>query len=223
MNLLGIVCAAMSLQCAEPTLTVEAFVAPIKAAIAAEKARQATLPPTSDVGEQLVRMAQMDQRARDPLDTLDFSLLPEVERERAHAAIWAEIDPVDRANQARLLELAPAEGWFHPSVYGERPAAAAFLIVQHSNADLWRRFVPVLEPLARAGEIDGQDYALMYDRLALSEGRPQRYGSQMVCRDGRYVVNTLEAPEGVDARRAELGMGPLAEYEAIFTSHPRCG
>lgn len=211
--------AALALQSLSPQ--VEAFVAPVKDAIAREEARQAALPPPADVGEELVRLAQIDQRARDPLVTLDFSALSSDQRPAAQAAIWQEIGRVDRRNQARLLELVPADGWF--TSYGERPAAAAFLIVQHSNVELWRRFVPVLEPLVREGKVEGEDYALMYDRLQLAEGRPQRYGSQMTCRDGRWVVSTLEDPANVDARRAEMGMGPLAEYEAIFASRPACG
>lgn len=220
MTILSLIAAAsLALQSLSPQ--VEAFVAPVKEAIAREEVRQAALPPPADVGEELVRMAQIDQRARDPLAALDFSTLPPDQRSAAQAAIWEEIGKVDRRNQTRLLELVPADGWF--TSYGERPAAAAFLIVQHSNVELWRRFVPMLEPLAREGKVDGQDYALMYDRLQLAEGRPQRYGSQMTCRDGRWVVNTLEDPANVDARRAEMGMGPLADYEAYFAQRPPCG
>jgi hypothetical protein len=61
----------------------------------------------------------------------------------------------------------------------------------------------------------------MYDRLAVSEGRPQRYGTQMVCRDGRWTVDTLEDPANVDARRQEMGFRwTMAEYEARFTASP---
>ena len=54
--------------------------------------------------------------------------------------------------------------------------------------------MPVLEPLVVTGEVDGQSFGLMYDRLAVNEGRPQRYGSQMKCEAGRYVPEPLEDP-----------------------------
>lgn len=119
--------------------------------------------------------------------------------------------------------MVPPEGWFKKSVYGEQAAGAAFLIIQHSDLENWRRFVPVLEPLVAQGEVDGQSYGLMYDRLAINEGRPQRYGTQMTCKDGRWVVDKLEDPERVDERRSAMNFpGTMAEYEAHFRTYPPC-
>lgn len=57
----------------------------------------------------------------------------------------------------------------------------------------------------------------MYDRLALSEGRAQRFGSQMDCRGGRYVPSEpLEDPQDIDRRRMALGMKPYREYLKLF-------
>jgi hypothetical protein len=207
-----------------PALSREAqgLIAPVLGAIDAEKARQAALPRPADDRERLVRMGQLDQAGRRLEGQLDLSTLPESERMVAYAALMNEIEAVDRANQAALLEMVPPEGWFHQSRYGEAASEAAFLIVQHGSLDLWQRFVPVLEPLVASGEIDGLQYALMYDRLALREGRPQRYGSQMICVEGRYVTGHLEDPDSVDVRRAAMEMGPLADYEALFARRPPC-
>ena len=85
--------------------------------------------------------------------------------------------------------------------------------------------MPILEPLALAGEIDGQDYGLMYDRLAVNEGRPQRYGTQVTCKAGKLVIDwdNLEDPANADERRRALGFpGTLAEYEALFARYPPC-
>ena len=40
------------------------------------------------------------------------------------------------------------------------------------------------------------------------------YGSQgTACKDGKYAVPAdLEAPEGLEARRASVGLQPMAEY-----------
>jgi hypothetical protein len=62
----------------------------------------------------------------------------------------------------------------------------------------------------------------MYDRLALNEHRPQRYGSQMICKAGKYVPDTLEDPEHIDQRRATLGMIPYKDYLAMFADDPPC-
>lgn len=95
-------------------------------------------------------------------------------------------------------------------------AAERAIAILHHGASLEQRrgLLEVIEPLALAGDFDGQRYALMYDRLAEAEGRPQRYGSQDACIDGRREIYSLEDAERVDAWRAQMGMGPLDEYRA---------
>lgn len=202
-----------------------ALVSPVAEAIAAEEARQAALPPPADVRERLERMGRLDQVGRRAGIAVDLSALPESEREGASTALWAPVSAMDDRLLAELLPLVPEEGWFTPDQYGEQASSAAFLIIQHSNVDQWRRFVPILEPLALAGKIDGQDYGLMYDRLAVNEGRPQRYGTQMTCKAGKVVIDweNIEDPANADARRADLGIpGTLVEYEALFAHYPPC-
>lgn len=202
-----------------------ALIAPVSEAIEAEEARQAALPPPVDVSEQLVRMGELDQAGRRASVAIDLSVLPEDERQAASSAMWAPIMAMDDRLLAELLPLIPEEGWFRRDIYGDRASKVAFLIIQHSDVEQWRRFVPILEPLALAGEIDGQDYGLMYDRLAVTEGRPQRYGTQMTCKGGRWVIDyeNLEDPDHADERRAAMGfVGTLAEYEGLFARYPPC-
>jgi hypothetical protein len=202
-----------------------ALIAPVAEAIAAEEARQAALPPATSDRERLERMGILDQVGRRALSPIDLSVLPEDERQVASGMMWARLAALDRRLMAELLTMVPPEGWFLKSVYGDQAARAAFLIVQHSGVEHWRRFVPVLEPLVASGEVDGQAYALMYDRLAQSEGRPQRYGTQVTCKAGKWVIDreNLEDPENADARRREIGFqGTLAEYEQLFADDPPC-
>jgi len=202
-----------------------ALIAPVAEAIAAEEARQAALPPAADDRERLERMGVLDQVGRRALNPIDLSGLPEAERRVAEAAMWTPLMAMDDRLLAELLPMVPAEGWFRKSVYGEQAANAAFLIIQHSNVEQWRRFVPILEPLVATGEINGSQYGLMYDRLAINEGRPQRYGTQMTCKAGKFVVDwdNIEDPANADARRAALGFhGTLAEYEQVFADYPPC-
>tara|TARA_R110000868_G_scaffold35549_1_gene127344 strand:- start:5027 stop:5749 length:723 start_codon:yes stop_codon:yes gene_type:complete len=87
-------------------------------------------------------------------------------------------------------------------------------LIQHGDLAAQQRLLATVEPLALAGDFDGQSYALLYDRVAMGEGRPQRYGSQFQCVEGEQRPYELEAPEAVDERRAAFGLEPLAEYEA---------
>lgn len=203
----------------------QALIAPVAEAVAAEEARQAALPPATSDRERLERMGMLDQVGRRAVNPIDLSVLSEAERQAATSAMWTPLMALDERLMAELLTMVPPEGWFLKSVYGDRAANAAFLIVQHSGLEHWRRFVPILEPLVATGEINGSQYGLMYDRLAINEGRLQRYGTQVTCKAGKFVVDwdNIEDPANADARRAALGFhGTLAEYEQVFAGRPPC-
>lgn len=201
-----------------------ALIAPVGQAIEAEKARQAALPPPADDREKLERMGVLDQVGRRAMGSIDVGVLPPEQRQSAMRAMSAPISAMDEALLAELMTMIPEEGWFYRSRWGDQAAGAAFLIVQHSNIEAWRRFVPVLEPLVATGEVHGPSYALMFDRLAMNDGRLQRYGSQMTCVDGRWALAPLEDPDNVDALRESMGFGEsLAVYAARFETYPPCG
>lgn len=202
-----------------------AMVASVESSIEQERARQAALPAPASDAQRLERMGELDQVGRRVAVAVDVSSLPDHEQETAASAVWATVMAVDDALLAELLEMLPPDGWFLESRYGSNAANAAFLIVQHSDIEQWRRFVPVLEPLVAAGEVSGPQFGLMYDRLAVNEGRPQRYGSQMICKRGRWVIDreNLEDPPNADALRAQIGFRQtLAEYEGNFAAYPSC-
>lgn len=201
----------------------QAVIAPVAAAIEDVRVRHAALGPATDVRTRLERMGELDQAGRQVITQLDFSRLPDAERMAAVRAAGAPIEAVDQENQRALLAMTPPEGWFLKSRYGAKAAEAAFHIVQHSDEDLWRRFLPVLQPLVATGEIDGQSYAMMFDRLATSEGRPQRYGTQFRCDNGKWRPYPIESLEALEARRAEMAFPvPFADYRAHFESQPHC-
>lgn len=221
-----LVAAALAIQTPAPlSAEARALIAPVGEAIAAEEARQAALPPPANDRERLERMGVLDQVGRRALNPIDLGSLPEAERQAANAAMWAPLMAMDQKLLDELLTMVPPEGWFLKSVYGEQASKAAFLIIQHSDIENWRRFVPVLEPLVASGEVDGQSYGLMYDRLASNEGRPQRYGTQVTCKAGKWVIDweNLEDRENADERRRQMGFHwTLAEYEQVFADYPPC-
>lgn len=63
----------------------------------------------------------------------------------------------------------------------------------------------------------GENNANLFDDLALEERRQQRYGAKLNCIDGKEQPRPTEDAVGLDARRAKLGMMPMAEYSAQIT------
>lgn len=218
-GVIGLLISAGSALAGEPQRdpAVSEAIEPVIRAVEETKARLASLPPARTDAEKLIRMAELEQAPRRALSAMQLGRLTEDQKREAWSAVWRLLGPIDQANQEALLAMLPPEGWFPISRYGREAAKSAFLIVQHSEPALWRRLLPVIEGMVARGEAEAPAYALMYDRLALNDGRPQRYASQMSCSHGRYApAEPLEDPANLDARRAALGLKPYAEYLKMF-------
>lgn len=149
------------------------------------------------------------QRAKTP-EALHAGMRgPEISRLGSH------VSAVDADNTRYLLALVREVGWIDATRFGEQAARDAFLIVQHSgNLLLMRSALAHIESDARRDpKALGESFALLFDRTRLSLGEKQRYGSQLTrATDGALVVQPLEDPDGVDARRATMGLEPLDDY-----------
>lgn len=201
----------------EPEISIGAAVAAVQDSIERVRRQHQTLPHPENDADKLLRIGELDQAPRNAMSGMNLGALDASKRQALWSVVGDVIDPIDRANQKQVLELLPPEGWFAISRYGREAARAAFFVVQHADQTLWRKFLPKIEEMVRSGEAEGPSYALMYDRLALSEGRPQRYGSQMACQDGRYVtMEPMEEIGKVDDRRIAIGLIPYSDYLRIY-------
>lgn len=131
-------------------------------------------------------------------------------------AIWELKERLNHENQAELIALIEKKGWPRKSQVGGLAASAAFFIIQHSDTQKQMRFLPEIKKLCAQKEANWPEYALMYDRIELAQGRPQRYGSQLNFNPmtNQYELGNLEDPAKVDTWRQEVGLEPLAEYLA---------
>lgn len=130
---------------------------------------------------------------------------------------------VDEDNTAWLIEQVEEIGWIDGARFGAAAAKAAFLIVQHSgDLGLMSTALPAIESDVQAGHAEGQDYALLYDRLEMNLGRPQLYGSQLGGDgEGNLLLMPLARPEEVAELRAGVGLPPLEVYLAYFEGKDR--
>jgi len=57
--------------------------------------------------------------------------------------------------------------------------------------------------------------------VRVNSGRGQLYGTQFTQEDNRHIPRKIEDEENVDTRRAEVGMGPLAEQiQLMYEQYP---
>lgn len=155
--------------------------------------------------------------ANKPLTPVDFQR-PEMK------AVMEKMAQIDKDNLAWLKEVVQKHGWPSRSAVGPEGAQAAFLIAQHavSDLDFMAQCLESLKTLHKAGEAEGQWVALMTDRLLImKDKKKQRYGTQLMFKDGKMVPQPIEDEETVDQRRKELGMPSLADYLNLVNSRQK--
>lgn len=152
--------------------------------------------------QELLTMARADRALRDEL--------------AADGSLWQGYAPrmeaLHLAHGARLLAILEAGGWPDTAQVGDDAAEAAWLIVQHAIGmpDLQRRALSLIEAAVRRGTVPAWQWAMLHDRIAVLEGRAQRFGTQLEPdAHGCARPCALEDPEGVEARRARVGLEPL--------------
>lgn len=163
---------------------------------------------------ELLEMEAEDQVFRFTLLTRQNLLRPDSPESNAARALLDELHKVDERNTARLKEIVAQHGWPGKSLAGEGGASAAWLLVQHADADpaFQRKCLDLMKPLLVKGEIEKRNFAYLTDRVLIAEGKKQLYGTQFTSKDGQFVPQPIEDEANVDKRRQEMGLEPLAEY-----------
>lgn len=104
-------------------------------------------------------------------------------------------------------------GWPGRSKVGQGASMGFAMMVVNSdgNSPLQRYSRWLMEKeISMKGEVPRELFAILTDKLLLSEMKPQRYGTQL---DFSFKARPVEDKDRVDQLRAEMGMMPLAEYE----------
>jgi hypothetical protein len=131
------------------------------------------------------------------------------------------MERVDRDNTAALKRIVAEHGWPGRTLVGEEAAEAAWLLAQHADADqdFQLHALTLLEEAVRQGEATAKQLAYLTDRCLMHAGRPQLYGTQYACGPDGARPHPVVDPDRLDERRAAVGLGPYAEYDAAIRLH----
>ena len=146
------------------------------------------------------------------------------------------MEAVHRRNASRLQEIIAQHGWPDIELVGSDGAMAAWFIAQHAigDPDFQRQALTLVQEKVKQGRATAAQEAYLFDRIAMYEGRPQRYGTQSLpCADGQYRRWETEDPARLNERRTAIGLPPveddpaetepsteaLAEYTAWLTGY----
>jgi hypothetical protein len=167
---------------------------------------------------ELLRMDEEDQRYRREANEIRNAALPPEEKNKRLESLSEKQAETDKRNMKRLAEIIEQYGWPGNSLVGKEGSLTAFLIVQHGELEEQKKYIPLLREAVGRGEADPAHAAYLEDRILMGEGKKQIYGTQLR-RDeatGKLELWPVEDEEHIDARRASVGLEPIAEYLKRF-------
>lgn len=173
-------------------------------------------PSYQKLRRELIKMSLDDQKHREELEAR-IRELSEMDKEGAmkkFKAVVKKQDALDKKNINRLEEIIAQYGWPTRSMVGKQASEAVFLIIQHADLSPQKKYFPLLKEAATRNEARRDHAAMMEDRLLIGEGKKQIYGTGLRTDDLTKELKLwpIENEEEVDARRAAVGLPPLAEY-----------
>ena len=103
-----------------------------------------------------------------------------------------------------------------PQGLTEESYKTIWIVIDHAPLEKQEQYLPLVEQMATEGYIGLDEYAVLYDRVAMGQNRPQRYGSQLVQFSAvdaqKLYVWPIEDGAKLDSLRNTVGMSPFSDY-----------
>jgi hypothetical protein len=132
------------------------------------------------------------------------------------------MEEVDKKNYRELLRVYEKYGWPTFSMVGKEAAQDYWLLVQHQDLNFQKMVLPAMEQAVSKLEASKINYAYLYDRVMVGEGKPQHWGTQGKCEDGKATLEPVDDPTHLEQRRSELGIYPVSVEKYLKLLAPQC-
>ena len=175
-----------------------------------------------DVRQMLARVeapkpAVADKKLKEELLKLALKqrelLLEVVAKDQAKESDREKLHKVYEEHTAKLCQILKTYGWPTTALVDREGVLAAFQILKNGGTyELQRDLLPVIVAVIKKDPSQKSDFAGLFDRLRVSAGMKQLFGTQAVSTGGFLVLYPIEDQQRVDARRAEFGLPKLNVY-----------
>lgn len=138
--------------------------------------------------------------------------------------IAKDLAHVDQENLKRVEAIIQEYGWPTYSMVGKTSADGAFLVIQHADVAVQRKYIMALMNAATKEEASKESVALLIDRISVQLKGMQIFGTQVYqLKDsvtgkpgGQYYYFPIKDEANVDSLRREMGLIPLQQYYTRF-------
>jgi len=112
----------------------------------------------------------------------------------------------------KLCEILKTKGWPLTATVDRIGVAAAFFILKNAATfEIQRDLLPVISAAVKKDPAQKPEFAGLYDRLRVSAGMKQIFGTQAVSRGGFLILYPVADEKHLDERRAEFGLSTMDE------------
>lgn len=163
------------------------------------------------VVEQLIRIDKLDQLYRNQIQDVQKKYGGDSKELKL---LFKNMHKTDSLNLIEVEAIIKQYGWLGYNTIGSQANTTLFMVIQHSDLKTQEKYLPLVREAVKKGKAKAQNLALLEDRVALSQGKKQIYGSQISwnMKTNSAFVAPLDDPENVDRRRAEVGFQPFKNY-----------
>ena len=177
-------------------------------------ARIAAMPDVSDAKPS--RAGAIDKKYESELLKMALKqqeLLQEVvAKDQAKESQQDKLHKLYETNIAKLCELVKANGWPTSNNVDREGVVAAFYILKNAGTyEMQRDLLPIILAAIKKDPTQKPEFAGLYDRLRVSAGMKQIFGTQAVSMGGFLVLYPIEDEKHVDDRRKEFGLSPMED------------
>lgn len=117
-------------------------------------------------------------------------------------------------NEKKIIEILDNQGWPDEQIIGEQGSLTICNVLQHSKPEIRLKYLPMMKEAVKMRKLQPRLLARAEDRIATDRGELQIYGDQMKYYPETKSFNVWPVydPTNIDKRRAEIGLGPIAEH-----------
>lgn len=157
-------------------------------------------PPPAAVNEKLRQeLLKMADKQRQLLVEL-------VEKDKAKQSDREKLHKLYDEYSGKLCEILKANGWPTAALVGREGVIATFQILTNGPYELQRDLLPVIIASLKKDPSQKPQFAGLFDRLRVSAGMKQLFGTQAVSMNGFLILYPVEDQAKLDNLRAEFGL-----------------
>ena len=170
---------------------------------------------TRSIDTLLVEVWNDDQQSRHQLVELTKAVTVDGRTELIDSLVLVnEIIERNDARNIKIVDKILKSGL--PEGLAEESYKTIWIVIDHATLEKQEQYLPLVEQMANASYIGLDEYAILYDRVAMGQNRPQRYGSQIVqfgnADNLQLYVWPIEDAEKLDSLRNAVGMSSFYNY-----------